>query len=193
MADNVTYAFQRFDLNSEEQDGVDLSINNIQQSVEKCQLSLVGKVIGEKVANFTGIKNFTTHIQGYSRNLRVTELKANLLQFHLEAEQERDKTFYGGPWVMDNQLLVIKQQEEDIEMKMEVFNITFLWVQIQNMPIHRMNKPVGFKISKIFGSVREVIIPTREKIRRHVNIFAEIDISKPLARGTRVKMNGVQQ
>ena len=60
------------------------------------------------------------------------------------------------------------------------------------MPIHRMNKPVGFKISKIFGSVREVIIPTREKIRRHVNIFAEIDISKPLARGTRVKLNGVQ-
>ena len=87
MADDLTYAFTRFDLNPEEEEGVDLSLADIQQSVEECQLSLLDEVIGKKITNFTGIKSFTAHVWGYPRNLKVTELKANLFQFHFESEQ----------------------------------------------------------------------------------------------------------
>nr|XP_027120633.1 uncharacterized protein LOC113737637 [Coffea arabica] len=193
MADDLTFAFKRFDLNPEEEEGVDMSFEDIQQSVEECQLSLMGKVIGEKVTNFTGIKNFTAHVWGYPKNLKVTELKANLFWFHFESEQEMEKALYGGPWVIDNQLLVIKKWEAGIERKMEVFNRAYLWVQIWNLPIHWMSKAVGFKIGDVFKYVREVIIlSSGGKARRHMKILAEIDIAKPLARGTRVKLNGVQ-
>nr|XP_027126119.1 uncharacterized protein LOC113742485 [Coffea arabica] len=105
-----------------------------------------------------------------------------------------EKALYGGPWVIDNQLLVIKKWEARIERKMEVFNSAYLWVQIWNLPIHWMSKAVGFKIGDIFKSVREVIIPSSGgKAGRHMKILAEMDIAKPLARGTRVKLNGVQQ
>ena len=71
--------------------------------------SLVGKLMGEKVANFIGVKNFTNHVWGYPRNMVVTELGPNMFQFQLEKEEDREKILMGGPWIMDNQILVLNE------------------------------------------------------------------------------------
>lgn len=193
MEEDLTYAFQRFVLNPAEREGVDLGVEEVQQSLRECNLSLIGKVVGERIVNFTGIKNFTGHAWGYPRNLKVTELKANLFQFHFETEQDRIKVLMGGPWVMDNQLIVLKEWEEGIEKKMESFNRAFIWVQIWNMPIHWLSRAAGFKVGKIFKSVRDVILPVGGgKNGRHIKIQAEINITDPLPRGTKVSLNGAQ-
>ena len=102
--------------------------------IEKCKL--IGRLIGEKVANFTGVKNFTNHAWGYPRNLVVTELGPNLFQFQFEIDDEREKVLMGGPWVLDNQVLVIKNWEMGCERKPQFFRYTYLWVQVWNLPVH---------------------------------------------------------
>ena len=58
------------------------------------------------------------------------------------------------------------------------------------LPIQRLSKVVGFKIGEIFKSIREVIILLEwRKKGGHMRINMEIDISKLLARGTKVKKN----
>lgn len=128
MEEDLTHAFQRFDLNQVERDGVDLGAEEVQQSLRECSLSLLGKVIGDRIANFTGVKNFAAHAWGYPRNLKVTELKANLFQFHFDSKQDRNKVLMGGPWVMDNQIIVLNEWKEGMDK--EAFKTAFLWVQI---------------------------------------------------------------
>ena len=53
MAEDITVAFQRFDLTEVDKEGIDLSLEDIEKGIDDCRLSLLGKIMGEKVANFT--------------------------------------------------------------------------------------------------------------------------------------------
>lgn len=191
MEENLARAFDKFDLSEKEVVGIDLSNEDIQESVRDCSGSLVGRLVGEKVANYTGVKNFTNHAWGYPRKMSVTELGPNLFQFHLESEEEKEKIISGGPWIMDNQILVVKKWMAGCERNPSFFRQAHLWVQMWNLPVHWMSRSAGFKLGKIFKEVREVIIPLGGgKDGRHMKILAEIDVSQPLVRGTTVKLGG---
>ena len=81
MEDELAQAFSKFELSQSEREGIALCSEDISEGIQDCSGSLVGKLIGEKVANFTDIKNFTNHAWGYPRNMVVTELGPNIFQF----------------------------------------------------------------------------------------------------------------
>ena len=62
MVDKLVAAFQKFNLSLEQIEGMDLNPTDIEPSVEERRLSLVGKVVGKKIVNFMGMKNFTSHV-----------------------------------------------------------------------------------------------------------------------------------
>ncbi|XP_027177951.1 uncharacterized protein LOC113777103 [Coffea eugenioides] len=191
MAENLTKAFQRFDLSNKEMEGIDLETDDVLAGIEECKLTLVGRIMGEKVANLTGVKNYTSHVWGYPRNLQVSELGPNVFQFNFAEEKDKEKALNRRPWVIDNQLLVVKPWSLGIERSTEAFHESHLWIQVWNLPIHWLSKVVGFKRGQMFSAVKEVIIPPGGgKEGRHMKILAEVDISQPLARGTTVKFNG---
>ena len=97
MEEALERAFKKFDLFETELEGIDLSSEDIKKGVQDCSGSLVGKLMGEKVANFTGVKNFTNHVWGYPRNMVVAELGPNMFQFQLEKEEDQEKILMGGP------------------------------------------------------------------------------------------------
>lgn len=115
MGEALERAFKKFDLLEAEIGGIDLCREDIKEGVKHCSGSLVDRLIGEKVANFIGLKNFTNHAWGYPRNMVVTELGPNLFQFQLEREEDRGKILTGGPWIMDNQVLVVKEWKAGCE------------------------------------------------------------------------------
>ncbi|XP_071933726.1 uncharacterized protein [Coffea arabica] len=193
MEGTLTEAFKRFDLSNKERGGIDLETEDVLAGVQECKLSLVGRIMGKKVANFTGVKNYTSHVWGYPRNLHVVELGPNVFQFNFAEDKDKDKALNGRPWVIDNQLLVIKPWAPDIEKSTEAFHISHMWIQVWNLPIHWLSQAVGFKLGQIFSAVKEVIIPPGGgKEGRHMKILAEVDISQPLARGTTINFNGKQ-
>lgn len=54
-----------------------------------------------------------------------------------------------------------------------------------------MSKEVGFKLGKLFSNVTDVIVPPIGRNEgRHMKILVEIDLSKPLLRGTTLNVNG---
>ena len=89
MANSLHRAFKKFDLGEKEIEAVDLRWGDVEVGMEECKLSLVGTIIGKKIANFTGVKNFTNHVWGYPRNMRVTELGPNVFQFNLKRKRIR--------------------------------------------------------------------------------------------------------
>lgn len=100
----------------------------------------------------------------------------------------------GGPWVIDNQILVLNRWKEGIEGNLEAFKMATLWVQVWNLPVHWVTREVGRKIGVVFKQVKDVIIPQLGgKEGRHLKTLALVDLSKPLLRGTIVKTEGTMK
>ena len=57
--------------------GTALDLVDIDIGIKECRASLVGRVMGEKIANFVGVKNFATTAWNYPRDMRVLELGPN--------------------------------------------------------------------------------------------------------------------
>ena len=102
------------------------------------------------MANFVGVKNFVNMAWGYPKDLVIVELGPNLFQFFLPAEKERERILGGGPWILDNQILVINKWTEGIEEDDMAFRTSPLWIQVWNLPVHWISKDVGQKIGKVF-------------------------------------------
>nr|XP_027093749.1 uncharacterized protein LOC113714153 [Coffea arabica] len=113
------------------------------------------------------------------------ELGPNLFQFNIPNLEDKKRVVEGGPWLIDNQVLVLRRWSERIEENYGAFVTAPIWVQLWNLPVHWLTKEVGRKIGAAFKEVKEVIIPqTGGKGGRHLKLLALVDLSTPLLRGT---------
>ena len=151
MAEDIAEILQSFTLSSKELQITDVGREELSSGLKECQSSLIGKIVGEKVANYTGVKNFVTTAWGYPKDLTVVELGPNLFQFILSKENDRDRIAKGGPWILDNQLMVVNMWYEGIEDDEKAFKLAPFWVQVWNLPIHWISKDVGKKIGSVFN------------------------------------------
>ena len=191
MEGDLTELLQKFSLEGNELLGPTLELEDFHTGVRACENSFIGRVIGEKVINFTGIKNFVAVAWGYPRNLSVVELGPNVFQFNVQNPDDQHRIVEGGPWVIDNQMLVLKRWVEGIEEDYKAFMTAPLWVQLWNLPVHWLSKEVGKKIGGVFIDVKEVLVPqSGGKEGRHLKVLALVDLSKPLLRGTMVRIAG---
>ena len=78
-----------------------------------------------------------------------------MFQFNIPKEEDGDIILNVGPWILDNQLLVLRKWYARIEVDDSVFNI---WIQVWNLPIHWISKEAGKKIGAVFHGVKEVIV-----------------------------------
>ncbi|XP_071901081.1 uncharacterized protein [Coffea arabica] len=191
MEGDLSGLLWKFTLEGNELSGATLEVEDLHNGVRACEGSLIGRVIAEKVIYFTGIKSFVAMAWGYPRNMTVLELGPNLFQFNIPISDEMERIVNGGPWVIDNQVLVLNRWTEGIEEDYRAFMFALLWVQIWNLPVHWLSKEVGKKIGAVFKEVREVLAPqSGGKEGRHLKILALVDLSKSLLRGTVVKIAG---
>ncbi|XP_071909688.1 uncharacterized protein [Coffea arabica] len=147
MAEELTEILQKFALTSKEMDGAEIDFGDVGASVKECGESLVGRIKGEKVINFVGMKIFVTLAWGYPKCLRVLERGVNLFQFFIPKKDHRERILSGGPWLIDSQMLVLRQWFVGIEEEEAEFNIAPLWIQVWNLPVHWISKEDGKKIA----------------------------------------------
>ena len=78
MEGDLSELLQKFSLEGNELLGTTPELEDLHNGVRACDGSLIGRVIGEKVANFTGVKNFVTAAWGYPKDFTIAELGPNL-------------------------------------------------------------------------------------------------------------------
>lgn len=190
MENDIVNRLQSFNLLEEGAKGFQLEPSDIQISHEECKRSLVGKVFGDKKANFTGLKNTLNGIWNTSKPFKISELKNNLFQFIFESEQDKMKIFNGRSWIFDGQYLILKQWSEELNVQSESFQRTLIWIQVWNLPAHWLSLNAGFRFNNMFEDVVDVLIPeTGSKNGRHKKILASVNLEKPLLRGTNITCN----
>lgn len=183
--------FERFKLSTRKKGKVELCLGDIQRSREICENSLVGKIFGDNVVNFTGLKKTMTKLWCRERRLKVTELNHKIYQFVFSCAEERRRVLEKRPWLFDNKLLVLQPWQKDIEKKDEALQSAQMWVQVWNIPVHWISAETAWKIMKGFGKCNNVIVPKNgSKEGRYVKMFVEVELTKPLIRGTKICFEG---
>lgn len=189
--ENIEDILRRFNLSEEERDGVRLEKEEVAKGVLECNMSLIGRVWGDKQANIGGLRSFVNSMWSQAKNLKVMEIGRNLFQFIFEKENDMDAVMSRRPWIYDGQPLVLLRWKEGLEDDVEALHNTLIWVQIWNIPLHWVTKEAGRKIGSIFPKVYEVVVPqSGGKEGKHLKILVEINLSAPLPRGIMVSCNG---
>ncbi|KAK6116451.1 hypothetical protein DH2020_049913 [Rehmannia glutinosa] len=103
--------------------------------------------------------------------------------------KDKVKVLKGKAWSFENQYLILREWTEDILEKIEEISKVDLWIQVWNLPYHWIGVDTGRKIGKKIGNVWDVFVPETGSYKgRYIKILVEVDLNKPLFRGTNMKL-----
>ena len=66
------------------------------------------------------------------------------------------RVLQGGPWCVDNILLVLKRWDRSVVLNDEIFQDSYFWVHIRGLPRECVTLPVGIELSALFEGCREL-------------------------------------
>lgn len=90
--------------------------------------------------------------------------------------------------MFDNQLLVLQPWSELLSWKDDSFNVSPFWTQVWHIPPQWFSIATGKKIGNMLGVTRDVLsVEAGDREDRHLKIQVELDLTKPLLRGTMLK------
>lgn len=188
MDSEVLTRLQSFHLCDKEESGFQLETSDIQVSREECRLSLLGKIHGVKVANFTGVKNTFSSLWNSITPFKLRELGKNFFQFIFANQQDKLQILNTKAWIFEGQFLILKPWEEDPAFLQASLSKIYLWVQVWNLPAHWISKETELRFNNLFNNILDVLISDEENRKgRHIKHLAEIDLDKPLLRGTKLR------
>lgn len=177
-----------FSLSQIEGTGVELVTKDVNIGLEEGNKSLLGRVFGEKKANLVGVKSSLMKIWQHRGLRKVVGLEPNTFQFIFEKETDKDGILRSRPWFFDNQLLVVHPWMTQLTWNDDCFKTSPLWIQVWNVPFHWLSIDTGKKIGSLLGNPLNVLISDGgSKAGRHFKILVDLDLTKPLARGTKLK------
>lgn len=91
MDPEVLERLGKFKLSDREEREFEIDASGTSSSREECRRSLVGRIVGENVANFTGLKQTMAKLWCAEGELRVIELRSKICQFVFSKEEERSE------------------------------------------------------------------------------------------------------
>ncbi|KAK6157964.1 hypothetical protein DH2020_005278 [Rehmannia glutinosa] len=188
MDQEIAGRTKRFALTSGEKEEIALEEQDVFRSKAECTRSLIGKIFGTRKVNFTGLRNTMSSIWHTKETFTVREIGMNLFQFVFYSQEDKLKVLKGKTWTFDNQYLILREWSDDALDKIGTMNSVEMWIQIWNVPYHWLSVETGRKIGSKFLSISDIFIPDTGNIKgRHIKILAEVNLEKPLLRGTTIK------
>ncbi|KAL5756647.1 hypothetical protein ACOSQ2_021393 [Xanthoceras sorbifolium] len=150
--------------------------------IQKISLSLVGKIIAYREVNKEAFKATIPKIWRTVKEMGVESIAINTYIFRFKCVWDRKRILEGGPWCYDKQLIVLHEAEG--------FGKCFpIWIQLYNVPLAWLNKDAGYFLGGMVGLVKEVDTGENgECTGSFIRARVLVDVSKPLTRGLRVKL-----
>ncbi|KAK6119862.1 hypothetical protein DH2020_046409 [Rehmannia glutinosa] len=181
---------EEFPLTTEENEDITLDSKDVVVSRVECEKSLIGRVFGAKKINFSGFKYTIHNIWHTNEPFTVCEIGENLFQFIFKSREDKIRVRGGRTWSFDSQYIILRDWSEEVINNPEAFKTVELWVQLWNIPFHWLSVDTGRKIGLKFGKLKDIHIPEVGSSRgKHIKILVEVNLDKPLMRGTNIKLN----
>ncbi|CAA0813200.1 Unknown protein, partial [Striga hermonthica] len=150
---------------------------------------LFGKIIGDRPANWIGVKRTMSNIWRLAQPMEIKELSPNYFQFIFQSKDDMQKVSNGINWSFENQYLVLKDWRTGISSKHSCFNELNIWVQVTNVPLNWLSTEVGLKIGKAFKHVNNVVLANSGNHGRKIlKLFVTLNLEEPLPRIANIRL-----
>ncbi|KAJ1403686.1 Zinc knuckle CX2CX4HX4C [Sesbania bispinosa] len=153
---------------------------DIQEGLEECGNSVVGKLTTEKSIHVNSLSNAFNSIWNEPKGFKVIDLVGEkIFQFFFQDS----RVVKGQPWSFRNSWLILKRWERHLNPNDMDFRNIQVWVQLWGLPIHCRTRQMGRRIGACMGTVSDADIYEIQGMGSYVRILVEIDVSKPLLPG----------
>lgn len=157
---------------------------------DQFQRSLAGKLWTSSAYNIRAFKQSIVEFWKLKNPVEIQDLGKNLYLFRFAAKRDLEYVLKNGPWSFDRNILVLKRTtgiEQPSEMKMST--MTF-WARIYDLPLKLRTESMAKKIGDVIGKFEETDPKDHHRLGRFLRIKVEIDLTKPMKRGTVVRFQG---
>ncbi|KAL5821045.1 hypothetical protein ACOSQ3_022927 [Xanthoceras sorbifolium] len=157
--------------------------------IQRISLSLVGKIIANRKVNKEAFKATIPKIWRTVKEMEVESIAINTYIFIFKCTRDRKRILEGGPYYFDKQLIVLQEAEGLGKLSDANFKSFPIWIELYNVPLAWLNKDAGYFLGSMVGIVKEVNTgESGECAGSFIRARVLVDVSKPLIRGLRVKL-----
>ena len=149
------------------------------------RLTLVGKVIAEKVINKNKVSVITTKAWSPTKGMFVKVMGENLFLFVFKEESDKRRVECQTPWNIDGFHLILKKPEKNVFPKEMDFSNTIFQIQAHNLPLEYISEENAEKIGNRVGSFLEADLVGVADARwgNFLRIKVELCAKNPLLNG----------
>jgi len=109
MAEEVIQRLENMKLTTEEEEIIEVPDEGRMEEIENCSQSLIGKFLTCKSYNKRAAHTTLKKAWGLQDEVQIVEVGSNLFQFKFSTEFDMERVFKGGPWIFDNQALMLRR------------------------------------------------------------------------------------
>ncbi|KAL5734135.1 hypothetical protein ACOSP7_031996 [Xanthoceras sorbifolium] len=181
-------------LSLSEEDGPVLDISGDVQadgirSVEHC---LVGKILSRRKVNREAFRGTIEQIWGTVGRIEIEMVGDNVFVFHFQSLEDKAMVWSRGPWHFDKNLIVLEKPVGPGAISQLRFQFSEFWIHIYNIPLACMNCKVARLIAEEVGTIVEFPMDSKDLWGKFLRIKVRIDITKPLKRGIRMRLENFE-
>ncbi|PNY09838.1 hypothetical protein L195_g006396 [Trifolium pratense] len=148
---------------------------------------LVGRFVSERAIHLNSMKVRMAELWKPVRGVTIKETRAGKILFQFAHPIDMEEVLNGGPWVFDNNMLILEQVQLGMQIEhIPLFHVN-MWVQVHNLPMGLMKEKVGIPLANYIGSFVEYDKNNNSSFwREYMRIRVKIDVRLPLKRNTKV-------
>ncbi|KAK2458187.1 hypothetical protein QL285_005377 [Trifolium repens] len=149
---------------------------------------LVGRFICDRPFHVNSMKVRMANLWSPVKGVTIKQTKTGLFLFHFGHELDMEGVLKGGPWMFDNNMLIIERVQLGMQVEnIPLFHVDF-WVQVHHLPTGLMKEKVGISLANYVGSFVEYDKNNNSSFwRDYMRLRVRVDVRKPLKKDSKVK------
>jgi hypothetical protein len=125
----------------------------VEDGVNACQRSILGKIITEKPINVGSIQAGLDSIWGSPAGLKIQEFDGKIQQYFMNNHIDQERILLVNPWIFRNSWLVVKPWDRETDPRTIDFDHVPVWIQLWGLPNHCKTKQMRESIGGLLGKV----------------------------------------
>ncbi|KAK2444933.1 hypothetical protein QL285_015923 [Trifolium repens] len=155
----------------------------IQDGIQNCQQSLIGKLITEKIIPKQIIQSTLLGIWGNSEGFQLSEVEGGFCHIAMKNDKDIQRALKGNPWTIRNSWLMVQPWDRQKDPQDLEFHKVPIWIQLWGLPLHCKTIAMGKHLGEQLGLVEDAALYDFLDKARIIKIRVQIDTNQPVRPG----------
>nr|POE57539.1 hypothetical protein CFP56_06599 [Quercus suber] len=186
--------WKKFNLSEDEKGVLSVNSQDVAQSKEQAQFSLLFRLQTNRDFNKEAFKTTLQQLWRGPHHVTIKEVGNNLFLAIFVTKEHMNDILDRSLWSFDKRLVLLKRFNGDVCPNKVSFQRSSFWIRVFNIPIKSMNSTIGNYISNGIEISILVDAPKSGLAWGHfLHIRVDIDITKPLMSGKMIHIEGMEK